>query len=455
MELPRQLIYDLRKVHGFDEQSFIAAHQQQAITSVRRHPVKLSQAFATNEIIPWCNDGRYLEKRPVFTIDPLYHAGAYYVQEASSMFLHYLLQQVLPTTKNLRVLDLCAAPGGKSTLVASMLDKSSLLICNEVIRTRASILEENMTRWGYMNTWVTSNDPKEFSKLNGYFDVVVVDAPCSGSGLFRKDAAALNEWSENNVLLCNQRQQRILADVWPSIKEDGILIYATCSYSPQEDEAILDWLSAEFDVEQIAIDIPEEWGIIISESKQYIRGYRFSPDKVKGEGFFIAAVRKKNEEGNVRYPKYKAAKDDVIRNEVGYMLHDDSNVRFVPIGEEGYSVIHALHEADMHLLKEYLYLRKTGTAMGMPMKKDWVPAHDAALSIDMSNAIASVNVDKEQALRFLKKEEMTVGDIERGWNIVKYEGLRLGWIKNIGNRVNNYLPKHWRIRMEITDADWQ
>ncbi|MBZ0099994.1 MAG: RsmB/NOP family class I SAM-dependent RNA methyltransferase, partial [Taibaiella sp.] len=234
------------------------------------------------------------------TTDPLYHAGAYYVQEASSMFLSQVIQQLIPERNNLRVLDLCAAPGGKSTLIASLLEKDSLLISNEVIRTRASILEENITRWGYMNTWVTSNDPKDFSKLKGYFDIIVVDAPCSGSGLFRKDERALDEWSEANVQLCAQRQQRILADVWPALKENGILMYATCSYSPQEDEEILDWLGDDFEVASLPVQLSEEWGVVETTSaKHQFKGYRFFPHKVQGEGFFIAAVRKNNQESEL------------------------------------------------------------------------------------------------------------------------------------------------------------
>ena len=200
-ELPRKLLHDLRDVKGFDEAAFIAAHQQLAVTSVRLNPFKPAPVFETAQSVPWCKEGRYLDARPSFTLDPYFHGGAYYVQEASSMFLAHMFRSLVGDRKGLRVLDLCAAPGGKSTLLASLLDRTSLLVSNEVIRSRASILEENMTRWGCMNTWVTSNDPKDLSKLPGYFDVMVVDAPCSGSGLFRKDEYALDEWIEANVQL--------------------------------------------------------------------------------------------------------------------------------------------------------------------------------------------------------------------------------------------------------------
>lgn len=258
--LPDILLRDLENVKGFNKEQFIEAHQMQAATSIRLHPQKGKNLFADNEQVPWCATGRYMPQRPVFTTDPLYHAGAYYVQEPSSMFLDYVLGQLLPNRSGLRVLDLCAAPGGKSTLIASLLEEDSLLVSNEVIRTRASILEENMTRWGHMNTWVTSNDPRDLGKLKSYFDVIVVDAPCSGSGLFRKDQRALDEWSEGNVQLCSQRQQRILADIWPSLKQGGILVYATCSYSQQEDEDVIDWVADTFGVDSLGVEVNESGG---------------------------------------------------------------------------------------------------------------------------------------------------------------------------------------------------
>lgn len=447
------MLAGLEQVKGFDKEAFVNAHEQAAATSIRLNPAKPAHAFDNFEQVPWCAEGRYLPERPVFTIDPLYHAGAYYVQEASSMFLSHVIQQLIPERNNLRVLDLCAAPGGKSTLIASLLGKYSLLISNEVIRTRASILEENITRWGYMNTWVTSNDPKGFGKLKGYFDVIVVDAPCSGSGLFRKDERALDEWSEANVELCAQRQQRILADVWPALKENGILIYATCSYSPQEDEDILDWLGDDFEVTSLPVDMKMGWGVVETISKKHqFKGYRFFPDKVQGEGLFIAAVRKNNEEAEVKTPRFKSANDSKVYEQCKYLLQGDDWI-CLP-GKEEYIAINSRHEADLHILERFVYLRKTGIQLGSPVKNDWLPAHDVALSRDRNTGLPAIEVNKEQALKFLKKEDMGIDGLEKGWYIVSYAGLGLGWIKALGNRVNNYLPKNWRIRMEITDADW-
>ncbi len=438
----------MKSIKGFDQDSFLAAHELAAPTSVRINPAKNIGLFADNERVPWCGSGVYLSERPVFTLDPAYHAGAYYVQEASSMFLEQVLKGVLAGKKGLRLLDLCAAPGGKSTLIASLLDKDSLLVSNEVIRTRASILEENMTRWGYMNTWVTSNDPRDLGRLEGYFHVIVVDAPCSGSGLWRKDARALDEWSEANVQLCSERQERILADVWPALKQDGILIYATCSYSRQEDEQVLDWLATTYQVKAVPVDVKAEWGIVAAETAKGMTGYRFFPDKIKGEGFFIAAVQKCGEADAMRPVRFKTAHDKKIQQQAGYLLAD-ADVSFIQTDKENYSAMQPEHEADWHILQKAVYLRKTGLKLGMPAAKEWLPEHEVALSIDANNNLPGINATREQALRFLKREDMGIADLPKGWLVVRYEGLGLGWVKSLGNRVNNYLPKQWRIRMDI------
>jgi len=405
--------------------------------------------FVDNEKVPWCSGGVYLPERPVFTLDPAYHSGAYYVQEASSMFLAHLLKDIIGGRTGLRVLDLCAAPGGKSTLIASMLDKESLLISNEVIRTRASILEENMSRWGYMNTWVTSNDPKDLGKAEGYFDIIVVDAPCSGSGLWRKDHAALNEWSEDNVALCSARQQRILEDVWPALKQDGVLVYATCSYSPQEDEAVLDTLATTHSVTGIHANPDSKWGIEEVQSPvEKIPAYRFFPDKVRGEGFFIAAVRNNEEAGSVKPARFKTGHSQKIHDQAKHLLQE-RDVVFLPGKDNSYHAIYAAHEADLQLLQKNAYLRKTGLEAGTSLPKEWLPGHDIALSIDINNGLQFIDADKEQALRFLKREETGITDIPKGWYVVRYNGWGLGWLKALGNRTNNYLPKHWRIRMDI------
>lgn len=448
-KLPETLLNQMEQIPSFDRVSFLSAHQEPAVTSVRLHPLKKGAHFESTATIPWCDEGLYLSQRPVFTLDPLFHAGAYYVQEASSMFLKHVMQTVVGQEKGLRVLDLCAAPGGKSTLLATCLDETSLLISNEVIRSRATILEENMVRWGYPNTWVTANDPKDLGKFKGYFDIIVVDAPCSGSGLFRKDQRALEEWSESNVQLCSQRQQRILADIWPALKENGVLIYATCSYSIEEDEAILSWLKTSFSVEKINIPLETEWNIVQTESEG-LQGFRFMPHLTQGEGFFISVVRKKEQANSLPSPKFKSIHEAKQESWMNYFLKNKS-YKLISPNQSDFHAIHPDHEADFHRLKSHVYFRKLGVQLGSPVGKDWIPSHEVALSIDRSIEIPSIELNKEEALRFLKKENFEIDVAVKGWQLITYKEHGLGWIKALGNRFNNYLPKHWRIRMEIDE----
>ena len=399
----------------------------------------------------WCPQGRYLNQRPVFTLDPLFHAGAYYVQEASSMFLDFLLRKLLPEKKGKRVLDLCAAPGGKSTLIASLLQPEDLLVANEVIRSRAGILAENLLRWGYANSWVSSSDPADFGRLPGYFDAMVVDAPCTGSGLYRKDEKAAEEWSEKAVALCAARQKRILADAWPALKENGLLIYATCSFSPEENEAVLDWLATDFEVESLDVCPPAEWGIVTTRSPLHgLTGYRFFPQLLKGEGFFVAALRKKETAGNFYYPRFHAPHD----KRAGLALKELLTGPFLTLNDPRNQAfaIHNQHEPDYNLLQDALYLRQAGIALGENLYKDWQPSHAVALSVDRKKDLPAIEVDRQSALLFLKKESFELpGSFAKGWYLMTHQGLALGWIKNLSGRFNNYLPRQWRIRMNLDE----
>ena len=245
--LPALFEERMRKLLPEESEAFFAALQTEPPVSIRLNPgkpVPISRLFPDEQIglpVSWCESAYYLKSRPVFTLDPCLHSGTYYVQEASSMFLYHIFGQILPAHP-VRVLDLCAAPGGKSTLIASRLSSGSLLVANEVIRSRAGILKENMIKWGTSHVVVTNNDPADFHHLKGAFDIIVVDAPCSGEGMFRKDPGAIQEWNESNLQLCSERQQRILADIWPCLKPSGFLVYSTCTYNPGENEAILERL---------------------------------------------------------------------------------------------------------------------------------------------------------------------------------------------------------------------
>ena len=318
---------------------------------------------------------------------------------------------------------------------------------NEVIRSRAGILQENMIKWGAVNTVVTNNDPRDLGRLENYFDVIVVDAPCSGSGLFRREPEAIEEWSPDNVQLCYQRQQRILADIWPALRRDGVLIYSTCSYSKEEDEEMLEWVMQEWQAGSCRLTPDPAWQIVESQSARGGYGYRFYPDKLKGEGFFIAAVRKVDG-GTFTYPRSKKqGLEKLSRKEASalrpwiaekaplfFFRHDDM-VRALPA---------ALAE-DLSYLQSFCYLKKAGVLLGKPSAKEFIPEHELALSAVAGEQLPAIELSREEAIGYLRKEEIHVGQGGRGWALVRYLEQNLGWVKILPNRVNNYYPKEWRI----------
>jgi len=470
LNLPGTLIESLQNLKGFDEAAFREVHQSGGqIVSIRLNPGKvntppsatLRTKVEAEDAVPWNSNGYYLRERPSFTLDPIFHAGAYYVQEASSMFLEEALKQTVDLSGPLKLLDLCAAPGGKSTLIQSIISKESLLISNEVIKSRVNILAENITKWGAATVVVTNNDPSDFKRLQNYFDVIVVDAPCSGSGLFRKDPNAISEWSENNVQLCAQRQQRILADIMGSLKDGGVLIYSTCSYSEPEDEAIADWLVKQFAMKSLQLTVEENWGIVETVSeKESAFGYRFYPDKVRGEGFFIAAFKKGSAEIEINefkiHPsatlrtKIKSKKkktESISAKEIEILrpyLVEPDDLFFIKQNEEVIAL--PLHlEEDLAVIQSALYIKKAGVKLGTIIRNELIPAHDLALSNIMSNNIPAVDVDRETALQYLRKVDIKIETAITGWVLLTYEQLPIGWIKAMPNRTNNYYPREWRI----------
>jgi NOL1/NOP2/sun family putative RNA methylase len=446
---PPHFLEDLNAEPGFDRQNFIDAHTSEpAPTSIRINPFKQSEV-KTDSQVPWCAEGFYLNERPSFTFDPLFHAGAYYVQEASSMFIGHILNTIRPNKEDaIKVLDLCAAPGGKTTLLNSALQSSDLLVANEIIKTRVPILSDNLNRWGTSNTIITNNDPKDFNAIHSFFDVVLVDAPCSGSGMFRKDPAAMNEWSEGNVNLCHQRQERILADIYPALKEDGYLIYSTCSYSHQENEDILDWLCTEFDLETVRIPIYKEWGIVETESPlKKAWGYRFYPGKVKGEGLFAACLRKKVSSGglsnykNNGQQKLPAKEMDLVK---AYINKPD-DFYFFKVNDD-WLAINREHKESLNILHRHLYIKKSGVRIGKLAGNDLIPDHELALSLAINkDAVLSTGLTKEQAIQYLRRDNIAITVTGKGWSLMTYEGLALGWAKLLPNRINNYYPKEIRI----------
>lgn len=400
------------------------------------------------EPVPWTSNGYYLPERPSFTFDPGFHAGSYYVQEASSMFVEQAIRQLIPGQTGLHVLDLCASPGGKSTHLVSLLDAGSLLVSNEVIRARANVLKDNMVKWGYPNTVVTNNDPADFKQLPGFFDVILVDAPCSGSGLFRREPEAMEEWSLNNVQLCAKRQQRILADSWAALKTGGLLVYSTCSYAAAEDESVMDWIVTELGAENLTLQTEPAWQITPAITGSGNKGYRFWPDKVRGEGFFMACFRKTGPDtvavsktGKKTEPLSQAEKKTVDRwleTDTFYLFKNGQTVYAWP----------QIHMAAMKLLLERTRMISSGIKAGELIRDKFIPDHALAMSPFVAQEVPRLTLDEVAAVRYLQKKDLEQPVAGKGWTLAGFNGLSLGWMNILPGRINNYYPKELRILKE-------
>ncbi|MGR3810598.1 methyltransferase RsmF C-terminal domain-like protein [Jiulongibacter sp. NS-SX5] len=446
--LPEDFKNKMSDLLGNEVNSFIDCIEGESPVSVRANPRKsVSNLFdeIKGELLPWHSNAFYLKERPVFTLDPAFHAGAYYVQEASSMFLKEAIKQTVDLYEPLKVLDLCAAPGGKTTLIADLLEDKDMLVANEVIKGRVGILKENLLKWGFSNIIVSNHDSEEFADLEGFFDLVLVDAPCSGEGLFRKDKDASSHWSEEAVATCSARQKRILQAAAMAVAPGGRLIYSTCTYNPEENHQNVKRFCSQHDFEEIELSVENFQGIERREA-----GYQFYPHRVNGEGFYLAALKKTfGDEDFVsskiklnRLPRKKTEilQDWLKRPEYfDLYLKEDQSVIGIP---------KHLNSSYGSVLKA-LFKRSSGFEMGMFKKDSFIPSHALALSTELSEGVPHLDLDKENALLFLKKEAFDFGKQENGWYLIRYQGLGLGWGKVIGNRINNYLPKEWRIRMDI------
>lgn len=454
--LPEGFKQHVRSVLPAEAEHFFSALFQEPRTAVRLNPCKPTKAFLGESLVSWCEQGRLLQQRPQFIADPLLHAGAYYVQEASSMFLTQAFTSLKANASTpLKVLDACAAPGGKSTLLLSYLDDNDLLVANEIIKTRVTILEENLIKWGRSNVIVTNNDPKELGKLQEFFDVIVIDAPCSGEGMFRKDKKAIEEWSNEHVNLCALRQQRIIDDLLPALKPGGYLIYSTCTFNTQENEAQVARLISTYGMNTVRIPVQPEWKI--SETTTWnntpLYAYRFYPHKVLGEGFFLACLQKeKGEEPDE--PKLKKQTLPAIKTEEEAILRpwlkqpDD----FVwQINQGIISALPVYHVQDMLYLKKHVYVKLAGLQFGQLIKGKLVPDHQLALSVHLSEDVPSIELSRIDALRFLRKETFPLNGYPQGIYLMRYEGMGMGWAKVMPNRMNNYLPVQWRILKDLSD----
>ena len=434
-----------------------SAFDEPASTAVRYNPFKNCRRMEGREVA-WCADGCILPQRPVFTLDPVFHAGAYYVQDSSSMFVGHAFRKILegvdmPKDRPLRVLDLCAAPGGKTTDMAASLRAAAgegfMLVANEVMKARVGILADNVALWGDPNVVVTSDDPAAFSALPGFFDIIVTDVPCSGEGMFRKDEEALQQWSEDNVALCEARQRRILADVWPSLKEGGVLVYSTCTFNRMENDGNAGWIASELGA--VVLTSEDMLGPLPGVLKTEM-GYSLVPGHVDGEGQYCAVLRKESgvsfSDSQVRSRKtHKPQKQTVVPQGLQGLLNVP--VTFRVKGD----MITAVPENISHsvaVVDEALHVVAAGCAVGTVKGKDLVPDADLALSLILSDdAFPSVEVDRQTALAYLHRDAVTFADAPKGYLLVRHEGLALGFVKNLGNRCNSLHPQSRRIRMDI------
>lgn len=402
--------------------TFLKGLGETAPVSIRLNPFKLAEG--THKVnpelnphpIPWCKDGYWLDTRPNFTFDPLLHAGVYYVQEASSMFLSHVLQHLVK--QPVMALDLCAAPGGKTTCACTSLPAGSFLFSNEPIGKRAQILAENVQKFGHEDVVVTNNYPRDYKKTKLGFDVIIADVPCSGEGMFRKDPQSIEEWSLQNVENCWQLQRSIIADIWDNLKPGGILIYSTCTFNAHEDEENIAWILNEYDAELLSVSTEEAWNITGSLIDNPLKDgrefpvYRFIPGKTRGEGIFMAIIRKRGE-----------------------------NKTF--INKTTIDVDKAITEA-----RKRLRILSHGVKDGMQKGKNVIPDHTLALSFSTDkSAYPNVEVDYQTAIAYLRHEAIVLSsDAPRGIVLLTYKGYPIGFTKNLGNRANNLYPQEWRIK---------
>lgn len=448
VSLPAAFVRNIRNTLGETESiRLFEALGNASPISVRYNPYKLRER-PTGENVPWCRYGYYLPERPRFTLDPLFHAGAYYVQEASSMFLETLLRQSADLENPLRILDLCASPGGKTTLLSTLAGPEGLVVANETVRSRTSALIDNVKKWGIGNMAVTHNDPAHFTPYEHYFDVVVVDAPCSGEGMFRKNDRACEEWSEANVKLCAARQRRILEDVWNSLRPGGILIYSTCTFNRVENEENLEWLTETYDCEPVPIEIDPGWGITRDEVNGFAT-FRFYPHRLRGEGFFATLLRKGDGRLRERTPKPRRnplapfPRQDI--KQVAGWFNQPEYMQHALIGEQVFSY-YATSFREVAQLSGNLNVIYSGIHAGQLFGSKLKPEHPLAFFHDVNRSLVSeTDLNLEQALAYLRKNELDPDLFAEGLNLVAYQGLPLGWMKRIGRRVNNLYPKELRI----------
>lgn len=462
MEFRNEFEASLQQLLGDQAASLIAALQEQEPTvSIRLNSLKLPSSEHDKKVcnsqaddtainaecrqVPWCRRGFYLSHREPFTFDPLLHAGCYYVQDASSMIVWHIVHQLVD--KPVRYLDLCAAPGGKTTAAIDALPAGSLVVANEVVPQRAWVLCENVAKWGAEGCVVTSEQSSAFGQLSGFFDVVAADVPCSGEGMMRKDEEAVAQWSPALVAQCAAVQRRIVTEVWPALRQGGVMIYSTCTFNRHENEEVVEYIINELGAESIDLQFPTEWGIAPGIGTQ-AHCYHFFPHKLQGEGLFVAVLRKtsdapsKPHTGIKRKSSSLKATDKVPASIKQWLTGE---YRFEATDGNVTAVLEHHSEA-VSLLQSRLHILSSGIKVATIKGRDYVPAQELALSVALNaDSFARCETDYATAIAYLRGEAVAV-DAPLGYVLLTYHGMPIGFIKNLGRRANNLYPRQWRIR---------
>lgn len=441
--LPSDFILSMQGILGEEASLLLDAIGGEQPASIRLNRSKTE--WEGGEPVPWCPSGRYLDGRLTYTFDPLFHAGAYYVQEASSMFLDQVVRNHVDAP--VLALDLCAAPGGKSTLLSSSLPGGSLLVANEVVRNRVPALVENLTKWGNPSVMVTNSATADFAQLGGCFDFILVDAPCSGEGMFRKDAGAIAEWSPSNVASCAQRQRTILSDAWQALRPGGLLVYSTCTYNLEENEKNVHWLIDTLGAIPLAVPTEAEWGVTGALDGSDVPVYRFLPHKTRGEGLFMAVVRKDYDDdctAQLRHTKDKR-QNVVVPQAVKDFVAGNASFDF-GLDNGAYSIKPKQWRDAIAMLASQLRVVKAGTAVAAVKGRDIIPLHPLAMSAYCNrSAFTMVELSHDEAVTYLRRGALQLEGEGRGCQLVTYKSVPLGFVKRIGSRVNNLYPQEWRI----------
>ena len=419
----------------------------------RRKPA-IGPVYPEMTPVDWCTSGHYLPERPSFTHNPLLHAGAFYVQDASSMIYETIVSDLvagIPAT----VCDLCAAPGGKTTAILNALPYGSVMLANEYTPQRANILKENLCKYGYPDTVVTNADTGRLAAMKGDFDIVAVDAPCSGEGMMRKEEAARGQWSEGLIRQCASLQRDILANAVEMLAPGGYLIYSTCTFNTSEDEDNALWAAETYGLEPIDTGLAGKYGIR-GQAKGEIPCLRFMPGFTRGEGLFAAVFRKPDMDGGMARirnsrKKGRSGKAGAHKCDPRTMQTAKSWIEgnFDIMDHDGHLI--ALSPATATLLDSIpkgVRIMSAGVEIGEIKGKDLIPSHQLAMSTAMSHPFPEIELTEEDALLYLSKEAIVLPEATpKGYVTVTYRGLPLGFLKNIGTRSNNLYPAEWRIRV--------